>query len=90
MDTPSSYPILATRVGKKPLVYLDNAATTQKPLCVVECERQYYEKINSNIHRGAHYLSRLATDEHEKARAEVRIPPIGVFQCSVYQNVSIL
>lgn len=71
MDTPSSYPILATRVGKKPLVYLDNAATTQKPLCVVECERQYYEKINSNIHRGAHYLSRLATDEHEKARAEV-------------------
>ncbi|MBR4309884.1 MAG: cysteine desulfurase, partial [Akkermansia sp.] len=71
MDTPASYPILATRIGKKPLVYLDNAATTQKPARVVECEREFYEKLNSNIHRGAHYLSRLATEEHEKARATV-------------------
>ncbi len=71
MDSPSSYPILATRIGKNPLIYLDNAATTQKPLEILQCERAYYEKLNSNIHRGAHYLSRLATEEHEQARATV-------------------
>ncbi len=67
----SHFPILETRVGKKPLVYLDNAATTQKPDCVLHAEREYYEKINSNIHRGAHYLSRLATEAHEEARRVV-------------------
>lgn len=71
MDSPASYPILATRIGKRPLVYLDNAATTQKPQEILQCELSYYEKINSNIHRGAHYLSRLATEEHEQARATV-------------------
>ncbi|MBE6419084.1 MAG: cysteine desulfurase [Akkermansiaceae bacterium] len=71
MDSPSSFPILATRIGKNPLVYLDNAATTQKPQAVLECEQAYYEKLNSNIHRGAHYLSRMATEEHEQARATV-------------------
>lgn len=71
MDSPTSFPILATRIGKNPLVYLDNAATTQKPQSVLQCELEYYEKINSNIHRGAHYLSRLATEEHEQARATV-------------------
>ncbi len=71
MDSPSSYPILATRIGKNPLVYLDNAATTQKPLEILKCEQEYYEKLNSNIHRGAHYLSRLATEEHEQARSTV-------------------
>lgn len=71
MDLPASFPILATRIGKNPLVYLDNAATTQKPAEVLQCELEYYEKLNSNIHRGAHYLSRLATEEHEQARATV-------------------
>ena len=71
MDSSASYPILATRVGKAPLVYLDNAATTQKPQEILRCELEYYEKINSNIHRGAHYLSRLSTEAHEQARDTV-------------------
>lgn len=71
MDSSASYPILATRIGKSPLVYLDNAATTQKPQEILCCELEYYEKINSNIHRGAHYLSRMATESHEQARATV-------------------
>lgn len=71
MDISAEFPILATRVGKKPLVYLDNAATTQKPQAVLQAEREYYEKANANIHRGAHYLSRLATEEHEQARHTV-------------------
>lgn len=71
MDLKEEFPILSTRIGKRPLVYLDNAATTQKPACVLETERQYYEQLNSNIHRGAHYLSRMATEEHEKARETV-------------------
>lgn len=68
MDYRKDFPILNVRIGKRPLVYLDNAATTQKPLCVLEAERQFYELQNSNIHRGAHYLSRLATEMHEAAR----------------------
>ena len=64
----SDFPILATRIGKRPLVYLDNAATTQKPEAVLQAERDYYERLNSNIHRGAHYLSRVATEAHEQAR----------------------
>lgn len=71
MDCRADFPILSTRLGKRQLVYLDNAATTQKPTCVLEAERRYYELQNSNIHRGAHYLSRLATEEHEKARETV-------------------
>ncbi len=71
MDYHSEFPILSTRVGKRPLVYLDNAATTQKPNCVLDAERRYYEAQNSNIHRGAHYLSRLATELHENARETV-------------------
>lgn len=71
MDCRADFPILATRIGKRPLVYLDNAATTQKPTAVLEAEMRYYEQVNSNIHRGAHYLSRLATEEHEQARATV-------------------
>lgn len=65
------FPILRTKIGKRPLVYLDNAATTQKPDAVLAAEQEYYEKFNSNIHRGAHYLSRLATDAHEEARLGV-------------------
>lgn len=71
MDRRADFPILSTKLGKRQLVYLDNAATTQKPTCVLEAERHYYEQQNSNIHRGAHYLSRLATEEHEKARETV-------------------
>lgn len=71
MDRRADFPILSTKLGKHQLVYLDNAATTQKPTCVLEAERRYYEQQNSNIHRGAHYLSRLATEEHEKARETV-------------------
>lgn len=71
MDIRQTFPILSAPIGKKPLVYLDNAATTQKPQAVLQALTEYYEKVNSNIHRGAHYLSRLATEEHEKARSAV-------------------
>ncbi len=64
----AEFPLLATRVGKHPLVYLDNAATTQKPRCVLSAMERFYAQANANIHRGAHYLSRLATGEHEQAR----------------------
>lgn len=71
MNRRSEFPILSTLVGKRPLVYLDNAATTQKPETVLQAERRYYETANANIHRGAHYLSRLATEAHEQARGTV-------------------
>lgn len=71
MDTLADFPILATRVSGQPLVYLDNAATTQKPFPVLNVIQGYYEKVNANIHRGAHYLSRVATEEHEQARQSV-------------------
>ena len=71
MDIRQTFPILSAPIGKNPLVYLDNAATTQKPQAVLQALTEYYEKVNSNIHRGAHYLSRLATEEHEKARSAV-------------------
>ena len=66
------FPILSTKVRGKPLVYLDNAATTQKPRQVIERLDRYYSEENSNIHRGVHYLSELATDEYEKARRTIR------------------
>lgn len=62
------FPILEQQVYKKPLVYLDNAATTQKPQVVIDAMKRYYETINSNIHRGVHYLSQQATEEFEIAR----------------------
>lgn len=65
------FPILSKPWGKCPLVYLDNAATTQKPRCVLEAVQRYYENQNANIHRGTHYLSRVATETHEQARATV-------------------
>ncbi len=68
MNQRADFPLLATRVGKHPLVYLDNAATTQKPQRVLQAMARFYERANANIHRGAHYLSRLATEEHEQAR----------------------
>ena len=64
-------PVLDQQVYGKPLVYLDNAATTQKPLCVIEREREYYLYENCNIHRGVHYLSQKATEAYEHARQTV-------------------
>ena len=65
------FPILDQEVYGKPLVYFDNAATTQKPLCVIERERAYYLNENCNIHRGVHYLSQKATEAYENARKTV-------------------
>ena len=65
------FPILGQSVHGKPLVYLDNAATSQKPLPVLNASRNYYEKLNSNIHRGVHYLAQAATAAHESARETI-------------------
>lgn len=64
----AQFPVLDQQVYGKPLVYFDNAATTQKPLCVIERERDYYLHENCNIHRGVHYLSQMATEAYENAR----------------------
>jgi len=66
------FPILRREVYGRPLVYLDNAATTQKPLCVLDAMREEYLNVNANVHRGVHYLSQQATDLHEQARETVR------------------
>ena len=66
------FPILSRQVYQKPLVYLDNGATTQKPLCVLDAMREEYLNVNANVHRGVHYLSQQATDLHEAARERVR------------------
>jgi cysteine desulfurase / selenocysteine lyase len=66
------FPILASQVHGRPLVWLDNAATTQKPTSVIERLRHFYEHENSNVHRGAHELAARATDAYEGARATVR------------------
>jgi cysteine desulfurase/selenocysteine lyase len=65
------FPILETMVYGYPLVYLDNAATTQKPLAVLTAMDEYYTTINSNVHRGVHHLSQLATDAYEGARQKI-------------------
>ncbi len=66
------FPILQREVYGKPLVYLDNGATTQKPLCVLDAMRDEYLNVNANVHRGVHFLSQQATDLHEAARETVR------------------
>jgi len=66
------FPILHRSVHGKPLVYLDNGATSQKPQCVIDEEARYYAELNANIHRGVHALSQLATDAYEGARDTVR------------------
>ena len=66
------FPILSREVYGRPLVYLDNAATTQKPMCVLDAMRDEYLNVNANVHRGVHYLSQQATDLHEAARERVR------------------
>ena len=68
----NDFPILSRTVYDRPLVYLDNAATTQKPLCVLDAMRDEYFNVNANVHRGVHYLSQKATDLHEAARERVR------------------
>ena len=68
----ADFPILSRKVHGKPLVYLDNAATTQKPRAVLDAIRNYYETLNSNIHRGVHTLSELATKAYEGARLKAR------------------
>ncbi len=66
------FPILDQTVNGKPLVYLDNAATSQKPRSVIDAVARYYETENSNIHRGVHTLSQMATDDYEAARSKVQ------------------
>ena len=66
------FPILGKKVYGKPLVYLDNAATSQKPQAVIDALSRFYSKDNANVHRGVHYLAERATEEYEGARAKVR------------------
>ena len=68
----ADFPILSREVYGKPLVYFDNAATSQKPQCVIDKIAEMYTTVNSNVHRGVHYLSQAATDEHEAARTTVQ------------------
>jgi cysteine desulfurase/selenocysteine lyase len=64
----ADFPILETMVHGKPLVYLDNAATSQKPRAVIDAIMRYYQGTNANVHRGVHYLSEAATEDYEGAR----------------------
>ena len=68
----SQFPILNQQVNGKPLIYLDNAASSQKPISVLETWQKYYEEINANVHRGIHTLSQLATEEMENSRKKVQ------------------
>lgn len=70
-DIRKQFPILDQTIYGKPLIYLDNAATTQKPLCVTDCIATSYNEINSNVHRGIHHLSQIATEQFEAARGKV-------------------
>lgn len=72
MDIRDHFPILNQSVYGKPLVYFDNAATTQKPQCVIDTLCNYYLTLNSNIHRGAHYLAAQATEQYEQTRRDVQ------------------
>ena len=72
MNLRNDFPILSEKVHGKPLVYFDNAATSQKPLCVIEGIKQYYESYNSNVHRGVHDLSQKATLAYENSRKTVQ------------------
>lgn len=66
------FPILGINVNKKPLIYLDNAATTQKPIQVIEAISDYYRNYNANVHRGVHTLSQIATDKFEAVREQIK------------------
>ena len=67
----NQFPILSTCINTKPLIYLDNAASTQKPLVVIDSISDYYKHYNSNIHRGAHYLANIATEKYENVRDSI-------------------
>lgn len=71
-DIRKDFPILTRTVNDEPLVYLDNAATTQKPESVIRCIEEYYHYYNANIHRGVHTLAQLATDAYEASRQKVQ------------------
>ena len=66
------FPILQTKVYGKPLIYFDNAATSQKPSVVIDAINSYYREMNSNIHRASHYLGDLSTEAYENTRKEVK------------------
>lgn len=66
------FPILSKKINNKPLIYLDNASTTQKPTSVIDEIQKYYESTNSNIHRGVHHLSQKATEEYEESRNKIQ------------------
>ena len=66
------FPILDIKVNNKPLIYLDNAATTQKPIQVIEAISDYYKNYNANVHRGVHTLSQIATDKFEAVREQIK------------------
>ena len=68
----NEFPVLNQIVNDEPLVYLDNAATTQKPLSVLSAIKDYYENDNANVHRGVHTLAERATEKYEAAREKVR------------------
>ena len=71
-DIRADFPILQTKIHNKPLVYFDNAATTQKPKIVIDRIQDYYETKNANIHRGVHHLSQVATQDYENARTRIQ------------------
>ena len=66
------FPVLDQEVNGHPLIYLDNAATTQKPDTVIKSVTEYYEKDNSNVHRGIHTLSQRASDDYDESREKIR------------------
>ena len=72
MDFKKDFPILKSKVNGQPLIYFDNAATSQKPQCVIDAVNNYYKNFNSNVHRGVHELSQRATSEYELTRDTVR------------------
>ncbi len=71
-DIRAQFPILQTKIGKYPLVYFDNGATSQKPQVVIDCINQYYSAENANIHRGVHHLSQVSTTNYENARRTIQ------------------
>ena len=71
-DIRAQFPILQTKIGKYPLVYFDNGATSQKPQVVIDCIDQYYSAENANIHRGVHHLSQVSTTNYENARKTIQ------------------
>jgi cysteine desulfurase/selenocysteine lyase len=68
----AEFPILSTKIGKYPLIYFDNGATSEKPSVVISRITQYYELENANIHRGVHHLSQLSTENYENARTSIQ------------------